>query len=74
MLSVKAVIFDMYQTLVANPEEGWFNLFKEIHDARKKAATKLLSKLLCDFFRSLFQAERKAAMLNDGVLGSHVWL
>ena len=30
MLSVRAVIFDMYQTLVANPEEGWLNLFEEI--------------------------------------------
>ena len=30
MLSVRAVIFDMYQTLVSNPEEGWINLFKEI--------------------------------------------
>ena len=30
MLSVRAVIFDMYQTLVPNPEGGWINLFKEI--------------------------------------------
>jgi len=30
VLGVRAVIFDMYKTLVPNPEEGWINLFKEI--------------------------------------------
>jgi len=28
--SVKAIVFDMYETLVSNPESSWIELFKEI--------------------------------------------